>query len=429
MQRGRAPRRSVPKDRRTTTMELAMSYDMPMSIRLALGLFFCASLLGCSRRPKHDGQEGATASEVKHEPSFARSNFAEPSLPGVRLGDTELDRALREALVTMPVGYAPRTKHLTSEGGPKFTNRLILESSPYLLQHAHNPVNWRAWSDEAFAVAKAQKKPVLLSIGYATCHWCHVMERESFEDEEIAAFINEHYVAIKVDREERPDIDALYMKAVQAFTGRGGWPMTVAMSDAHEPFFAGTYFPPRDGVRGVRQGLLTILKKLQSEYAQGSKQLAQNAKRLTQAIIRDSAPKVAGDVPAISLLATQAERLMLRFDPSYGGFGRAPKFPQPSQLDMLLRHVRRNGYEQSRAALQKTLSAMASGGIYDHVGGGFHRYATDAKWLVPHFEKMLYDNAQLASLYFDAYTFFRGCGTTRGCRRYSSVPASRYAGA
>jgi uncharacterized protein YyaL (SSP411 family) len=326
-----------------------------------------------------------------------------PRLPGFESSDPSLQADLERRLRDKGPDYAPRTHHLHPDGRPKFINRLIRESSPYLLQHAHNPVSWYPWSDEAFARAKRENKPIFLSVGYSTCHWCHVMERESFEDEEIAAFLNRHFIAIKVDREERPDVDSVYMTAVNMLVGRGGWPMTVIMTPDKEPFFGGTYFPPRRGVRGARAGLIDILAELSERYRRDPAGVASEAQELSQRIERVSfVPRGAG-VPSDRVIANGAARLASTFDSEFGGFGRAPKFPQPSRLAVLLRYARRTGDPAARVMVTTTLDRMADGGIYDHVGGGFHRYATDARWLVPHFEKMLYDNAQLAALYVEAW--------------------------
>ena len=303
-------------------------------------------------------------------------------------------------------GQGLRSTHApcTREGGaPRFTNRLILETSPYLLQHAHNPVDWYAWSDEAFERARREKKPVLLSIGYSTCHWCHVMERESFEDLEIAQFMNEHFISIKVDREERPDVDAIYMNAVRSLSGRGGWPMTSVLTPDRQPFFGGTYFPPRDGARGSRKGFLTILRELSEQYAADPETLVAKARETTRKLQAAAARSRPGDIPGPEAIHDRARSLADSFDSQFGGFGRAPKFPRPSSYEVLLRYHRRTGDEQALAIVTKSLDAMAAGGIYDQVGGGFHRYSTDKRWLVPHFEKMLYDNAQLVVLYLQAY--------------------------
>ena len=310
---------------------------------------------------------------------------------------------------------------------PMPENRLAGETSPYLLQHAHNPVDWYPWGPEALARARELDRPIFLSIGYAACHWCHVMERESFEDEATAAQMNADFVAIKVDREERPDLDAIYMDAVQALTGSGGWPMSVFLTPDGRPFYGGTYFPdtPRHGMPSFRQVLASIAGVWRDDRARAEAV----ADRLTGAL-RAQAQQVhetgqrAQEAPASSLVgpdgrplfsSTQApsiapglldeatKALAEGFDPVHGGFGGAPKFPAPMTIEHLLRRSVRSGDAQALAMAQRTLDAMAAGGIYDQLGGGFARYATDAEWLVPHFEKMLYDNAQLARVYLHAW--------------------------
>lgn len=331
------------------------------------------------------------------------SVLPEPSLPGVASPDRGLMKRLAAALREKGPDYEPRTHHLKPDGLPKYLNRLILETSPYLLQHAHNPVNWFRWGEEAFERARRQGKPVLVSIGYSTCHWCHVMERESFEDEEVARFINENYVAIKVDREERPDLDDVYMKAVQMLTGRGGWPMTVVLTPEKDPFFGGTYFPARDGDRGARKGFLTILRELRVEFDGNRSGVVARARELSQRIQASSSASAAGGVPDATTIEQAVREARASFDATWGGFGRAPKFPRPVLLELLLRSHRRTRDAHELHMVTHTLEHMAAGGIYDHVGGGFHRYSTDARWLVPHFEKMLYDNAQLVALYLEAF--------------------------
>jgi uncharacterized protein len=277
-------------------------------------------------------------------------------------------------------------------------NRLAEATSPYLLQHADNPVDWHEWGPEAFDRARAEDKPILLSVGYAACHWCHVMERESFEDLDTARIMNERFVSVKVDREERPDVDAIYMDAVQALTGQGGWPMTVFLTPAGEPFFAGTYFPDEDrhGMPSFRRILLAV-----SEAWRGRREdLLGQGKKVVDAISR--APASSADPLTEEVLRSAFDSVRQAFDPEWGGFGPAPKFPQPMTLELLLRLDAR-GWEGARDMLTTTLDRMAAGGIYDHVGGGFHRYSTDRTWLVPHFEKMLYDNAQLARVYTRAW--------------------------
>ena len=349
----------------------------------------------CDPALKADGDAAAAAS--------AEQVRGDPRLPGVGLVDESLQQRLDQAFASQGPRYRPRTHHLRDDGSPRFTNRLIEESSPYLLQHAHNPVNWYPWSDEAFARAKREKRPVFLSVGYSTCHWCHVMERESFEDEEIAAFLNRHFIAIKVDREERPDIDSVYMKAVNILTGRGGWPMTVIMTPDKEPFFGGTYFPPRKGVRGSRAGLIDILREMLRSFREEPAEVVARAQELSQRVEQVAALRPGPGVPSDKVIVVAAQQLATMFDRVDGGFTGAPKFPQPARLTLLLRYARRTGDPGATAMVTTTLDKMAEGGIYDHVGGGFHRYSTDAKWLVPHFEKMLYDNAQLAVVYLEAW--------------------------
>jgi uncharacterized protein YyaL (SSP411 family) len=279
-------------------------------------------------------------------------------------------------------------------------NHLMSEKSPYLREHAHNPVDWFPWGDEAIGRAKAESKPILLSIGYSSCHWCHVMNHESFEDEATAAVINKDFVAIKVDREERPELDDLYMTAVQSMTGQGGWPLTVFLTPDLKPFFGGTYFPkqPTGGMPSFRQVLEYVTKAWKENRADVVEQAAQIMGALKDNYQRTSA----GPVPA-SLLEAGYATLVSAFDPEQGGFGGAPKFPVPLTMAFLLRYYHRKGKELALRAVLKTLESIAAGGIRDHLGGGFHRYSTDRLWLVPHFEKMLYDNALLARVYLEAF--------------------------
>ncbi|GAB4258738.1 thioredoxin domain-containing protein [Thermincola ferriacetica] len=281
-----------------------------------------------------------------------------------------------------------------------YTNRLINEKSPYLLQHAHNPVDWYPWGDDAFRKAEKEDKPIFLSIGYSTCHWCHVMERESFEDEEVAAILNEHYVSIKVDREERPDIDTIYMSVCQAMTGHGGWPLTVIMTPDKKPFFAGTYFPKKSS-RGL-PGLTDILIQIADLWRERKKELTESGEKITEAVNSHLFSHTGGDVSK-EMLDKAFAYFEENFDRLYGGFGAAPKFPTPHNLTFLLRYWKMSGNGAALEMVEKTLDAMYRGGIYDHIGFGFARYSTDRKWLVPHFEKMLYDNALLAIAYLEAY--------------------------
>jgi uncharacterized protein YyaL (SSP411 family) len=276
-------------------------------------------------------------------------------------------------------------------------NRLAQETSPYLLQHADNPVDWYPWGDEAFERARAKDKPILLSVGYAACHWCHVMEHESFEDEETARLMNEHFVPVKVDREERPDVDGLYMEAVVTMTGHGGWPMTVFLTPDGRPFYGGTYFPPKP--RFNMPGFQQLLLAVSHAYEERRGELEQQADALVEAI-RDASDRAPSSEPLTSeLIVNTVSALRAQFDPSNGGFGRAPKFPPASNLELLLR----TGREDALEMVQATLDGMAAGGMYDVLGGGFHRYSVDDAWLVPHFEKMLYDNALLAPTYLHAW--------------------------
>jgi uncharacterized protein YyaL (SSP411 family) len=280
-----------------------------------------------------------------------------------------------------------------------YTNRLAYEKSPYLLQHAHNPVDWHPWGPEAFEESRREQKPIFLSIGYSTCHWCHVMERESFEDPRIAALLNQHFVPVKVDREERPDVDRVYMRFVQATTGGGGWPMSVWLTPDLKPFFGGTYFPPED--RYGRPGFARVLEQIAEAWRTRREEILESSESVLEEL--NQRPGEGEAVADSGLLDRGFFCLRRTFDARHGGFGGAPKFPQPSNIRFLLRqHARTGGREALDMALQ-TLRAMARGGIRDHLGGGFHRYSVDARWFVPHFEKMLYDQAQLAVAYLEAY--------------------------
>ncbi|HUW64686.1 MAG TPA: thioredoxin domain-containing protein [Spirochaetia bacterium] len=278
-------------------------------------------------------------------------------------------------------------------------NHLAGEKSPYLLQHAHNPVDWYPWGEEAFARAKKEDKPVFLSCGYATCHWCHVMAGESFEDPGVAAFLNDHFVAVKVDREERPDVDMVYMTACHLVSGSGGWPLSVFLTPEKAPFYAGTYFPPES--RWGRPGLLQVLQILRQNWSQRRPDLEKAGREVLQAVEAHYRP-AASQEPDPHILDRAYQQLDGSFDPVWGGFGPAPKFPSPHNLLFLLRYFRRSGEARALAMAEKTLQAMYRGGIYDHIGYGFARYSTDERWLVPHFEKMLYDNALLAMAYLEA---------------------------
>ena len=280
-------------------------------------------------------------------------------------------------------------------------NRLINETSPYLLQHAHNPVDWHPWGDEAFALAAEQDKPVFLSVGYSACHWCHVMEHESFEDAEIAELMNDWFVNIKVDREERPDIDQIYMSAVQLMTQRGGWPMSVFLTPERRPFYGGTYWPPvsRMGMPGFRE----ILRKIHEIWSNRRDEVTTSADSLTEAVGRMAVPVLKQVSVDEGVLRNAAADLLKSADRTHGGFGGAPKFPHPMDVRVLLRSWNRFNDQDALDVAMLTLDKMARGGMCDHLGGGFHRYSTDARWLVPHFEKMLYDNALLVPAYLEAY--------------------------
>ncbi len=282
----------------------------------------------------------------------------------------------------------------------KHTNRLIKESSPYLLQHAHNPVDWYPWGGEAFERARKEDKPVFLSIGYSTCHWCHVMEYESFENEQIAKIMNEHFVSIKVDREQRPDIDKIYMRAVQVMTGSGGWPLSVFLTPDGDAFYGGTYFPPND--RYGRVGFERLLLAIADAWENRRPELVDSGAKLSDFLASQAGPSEKQKL-SVRMLENAFDYFRNTFDAANGGFGPAPKFPQPMNLSMLLCYLQRTADDQALQMVEKTLDAMARGGIYDHIGGGFHRYSTDARWLVPHFEKMLYDQALISKVYLQAY--------------------------
>jgi len=298
----------------------------------------------------------------------------------------------------------------------EFTNRLAKEKSPYLLQHQHNPVDWYPWGPEAFAKAKKENKPIFLSVGYSTCHWCHVMAHESFENEEVAKILNEHFVCIKVDREERPDVDKVYMTYVQASTGGGGWPMSVWLTPELKPFVGATYFPPED--RGGRRGFKSVLRQIAAAWEKDHDGILQTSNDISKQLtdFAASAPPTKAEVSGGAALKNGLTQLERRFDTQYGGFGEAPKFPQPSMIHFLLRMAHQEGggkkgedpaISHAKSVAERmalfTLGKMADGGMHDHVGGGFHRYSVDTYWHIPHFEKMLYDQAQLARAYTDAF--------------------------
>ncbi|WP_279341322.1 thioredoxin domain-containing protein [Geothrix mesophila] len=288
------------------------------------------------------------------------------------------------------------------------SNHLAGSLSPYLLQHAHNPVDWFPWGGEALAKARAEQKPIFLSIGYSACHWCHVMERESFENPAVAEVLNAHFVSIKVDREERPDLDDLYMDAVQAMTGRGGWPMSVWLTPDLEPFYGGTYFPPEP--RGGMPGFIPLLRRIAEVWREDRAGVVGQAANLATELRRQATVEAGAELPGEAVLDEALAQLRAAFDPRWGGFGPAPKFPQSMAVELILAR----GTAEDRAMALRTLDAMWEGGMYDHLGGGFARYSVDGQWLVPHFEKMLYDNAQLACTYLAAFQ-------ATGEARYSQV--------
>jgi uncharacterized protein YyaL (SSP411 family) len=285
---------------------------------------------------------------------------------------------------------------------PAHTNRLAREKSPYLLQHQHNPVDWHPWGEEAFARARQENKPIFLSIGYSTCHWCHVMERESFENEATAEYLNQHFVSIKVDREERPDVDKIYMTFVQAMTGQGGWPLNVFLAPDLKPFYGGTYWPPED--KHGRPSFLNVLNQIQSAWQTKREQLANSSLNMHEKLVELTA-RQSGTPRLLDAGTLRQAGLELKegYDKRNGGWGNAPKFPSPSHPSFVLRHGARSKDQEAVNMVLHTCERMAAGGIYDQIGGGFSRYSVDAKWLVPHFEKMLYDNAQLLGLYLDCF--------------------------
>ena len=301
---------------------------------------------------------------------------------------------------------------MSNSTGNRQPNRLIHETSPYLLQHAHNPVDWHPWGEEALKQAKESNKPILLSVGYSACHWCHVMERESFENDAIAERMNKYFINIKVDREERPDIDEIYMQATTAMNqGHGGWPMTVFLTPDQEPIFAGTYFPPTD--KWGRPGFGSIVTNIGEAWTKDQSNIVQQAERFTSRLrsaLQPASPLAVGEADIESAVKQFAHD----FDARYGGFGRAPKFPPATGLSFLLRQYHWSQQEKILTLVTKTLDGMATGGMYDHIGGGFARYSTDDEWLVPHFEKMLYDNALLARTYVEAFQ-------ATGLERYRQV--------
>ncbi len=311
----------------------------------------------------------------------------------------QLRQQLKAGLKAQGSSYQPRTRHLRADGQPWYTNRLILEDSPYLQQHAHNPVNWYPWGAEAFAVARRENKPIFLSIGYSTCHWCHVMEHESFEDASVAEYLNTHFIAIKVDRERRPDVDTIYMTAVQLISGRGGWPMSSFLTSDGKTFFGGTYYP--------RDKFMDLLQRVTAAWAQDKAGLVAQANKISGQVQRylgraGTAGKLARVAPGAAVTQLGERHDAVQHGPGGGGFSPAPKFPNEPSYLFLIDYARRHPDEALTRLIRNDLGAMAQGGIYDQVGGGFHRYSTDNEWLVPHFEKMLYNQAQMARVYLQA---------------------------
>jgi uncharacterized protein YyaL (SSP411 family) len=315
-----------------------------------------------------------------------------------------LDR-LQNSFTEKQSFYSPRTKHVNPDGSPKYINRLVQEVSPYLLQHAHNPVNWYPWGEEAFHAARDDGKLIFLSIGYSTCHWCHVMEEESFDDLEVATTLNENFIAVKVDREERPDIDNAYMAVCQAVTGSGGWPLTIIMMPDKRPVFAGTYFPKTSRL-GI-PGLMEILPGIIEAWKNRPEDFKRTSGQIVSTLAEMQRRTYGGEGLSLDVIHAAYSQLANQYDPYRGGFGKAPKFPTPHNLTFLLRYWKRSGDSNALEMVETTLSNMRLGGIYDHVGFGYHRYSTDPDWFVPHFEKMLYDQALLVTAYTEVYQVTR----------------------
>ncbi len=307
----------------------------------------------------------------------------------------ELQQQLQQALAARGKDYKPRSVHLQADGKPVYLNRLILEDSPYLIQHAHNPVDWYSWGEEAFAAARRDNKPIFLSIGYSTCHWCHVMEEESFDNPEVAKILNQYFISIKVDREQRPDVDSAYMAAVMMITQHGGWPMSNFLTPEGKTFFGGTYFPP--------DRFAELLLQIAKAWQQQPDALTTQADRIANAVANFNEAKAKGEAITDALTKQAVQANLDSFDARFGGFSPAPKFPHEPTLLFLLDQNRRHHSQAVTTALNKTLDAMAEGGIYDQIGGGFARYATDTHWLIPHFEKMLYNQALLARAYTQSW--------------------------
>jgi hypothetical protein len=326
--------------------------------------------------------------------AYAPVSLAEP-LPGLAAHSEKLEHKLHRAVLARGEDYLPRTRHLSAAGRAIYTNRLILEDSPYLIQHAHNPVNWFPWGEEAMAMAKKENKLIFLSIGYSTCHWCHVMEHESFEDRKIAEFLNQHFIAIKVDRERHPDVDEAYMLAVRLVAGRGGWPMSSFLAPDGKPFYGATYLPP--------DIFTELLEKINTSWNKDPELILNQAKELSTLVTQIMQHQ--SDLKSLeeNTIQLTEEYLLGQINAFTGGFGDAPKFPSEPALLFLLQIAQRHNNQLLNQGIETTLNLMSQGGIYDQIGGGFHRYATDDIWLIPHFEKMLYNQAQLAQVYLHAY--------------------------
>ena len=297
------------------------------------------------------------------------------------------------------------TEHVTNkgQGTSRIPNKLFNEKSPYLLQHIYNPVQWYPWGEEAFQLAKKENKPIFLSIGYSTCHWCHVMAQECFEDEEVAEMLNQYFVSIKVDKEERPDIDTVYMAVCQATTGHGGWPLTILMTPDQKPFFAATFIPKNSRYGMI--GLMDLLEEVRKDWEDNREDLIRTGNQIAQIMKREFEEKTNTGEPSKELIQLAVTQFEQSHDHDYGGFGNPPKFPTPHNLMFLLRYACLEADERALFMVENTLKNMYRGGIFDHIGYGFCRYSTDEKWLVPHFEKMLYDNAMLVIAYAEAYQY------------------------
>ncbi len=346
---------------------------------------------------------GLFGMSVVSSASEERTSLIPEALPSAPLFPVELRARLEKEIRIRGRATRPRTRHLRADGTPFFTNRLLLEKSPYLQQHAHNPVNWYPWGEEAFAEARRLDRPLLVSIGYSTCHWCHVMEEESFESIETAKILNAYFIPVKVDREARPDVDAVYMSAIRAMGESGGWPLNMFVTPEGKPFFGGTYFPPEG--RGGRPGFAHLLKQVAAAYRANREEIEADAEAVATHIEQrlEGGPVLRGrslGTPLLSSAMAYYERVA---DREWGGSGRGTKFPSSLPIGLLLREWRRTGDDDALFLVRSTLDRMAAGGIHDQLGGGFHRYSTDRRWLVPHFEKMLYDNALITVGYLEAF--------------------------